>query len=412
MATTEIVERWLSDAELRELAVHSDVSFGFVSDAEWRSYFAFTEAGLDVSASADHAPDFEIHLPLAAWLDLMSEDPTPGKQSVLGYLMPDGAGSVIGDQLAFAQSLQLVRRLVEVARPAHDEVAVVLPSPIGITGGYLRLDLPGFGECDVYYERAGSGDPVILLATAGSDGRQYHGLMTDPLLTDSHELIAIDLPWHGRSNPGSARRNGEYALDSATYVGIVVAAIDALGLDRPVVFGSSMAGAAAVEIAARAPEHVSGAIGAQAGPRVANRRTIWARNPRVNQALFVAEWTYGLMSPRSPKQYRDLVWWCYSQGGYGVYDADLGYYVGHWDIDNVIGRLDGEVPIVLLSGSYDYSVPPARTRELADRIPGAVFREMPELGHFPHAENPPVFRGYLLWALDRIRHPERSEAKR
>lgn len=109
------------------------------------------------------------------------------------------------------------------------------------------------------------------------------------------------------------------------------------------------------------------------------------------------------MSPESPKVFRDRVWWGYSQGGYGVYDADLGYYCEDWDIDNLKDLLDGSVPVVLLSGSYDYSVPPSATRELASQVPEAVFREMPELGHFPHAENPLVFRDYLLWSVDQMR---------
>jgi pimeloyl-ACP methyl ester carboxylesterase len=45
---------------------------------------------------------------------------------------------------------------------------------------------------------------------------------------------------------------------------------------------------------------------------------------------------------------------------------------------------------------------PEATRELASRIPYAVYRETPELGHFPHAENAEVFSQHLRWALDAI----------
>jgi pimeloyl-ACP methyl ester carboxylesterase len=406
MTGDELIRRWLDDPELSELASHASVDFEFRSDTGWCYHFVFDESGLAVDRKQTEATDFAVHLPHTGWLDLMGPQPMPRFQSVLGYLVPGAPGFVEGDQLAFAQSLHLVRRLIEVARPTGAEPRVSLPSAASIRGGYVGIEIEGLGTCEVFYERAGTGLPILMLPTAGSDSRQYHGLMADPALTESHELIAFDLPWHGKSNPAAEVRNTAYSLDSATYVGIIVAMIDALGLDRPVVLGSSMAGAVVVELAARAPEHISGAIGAQAGPRVANRRTEWARHPKVNQTLYAAEWTYGLMSPRSPKAYRDLVWWGYSQGGYGVYDADLGYYVEDWDIDRVAHLLDGSVPIVLLSGSYDYSVPPERTRELADRIPGAVFREMPELGHFPHAENPPVFSGYLLWALEQLRRKD------
>lgn len=59
-------------------------------------------------------------------------------------------------------------------------------------------------------------------------------------------------------------------------------------------------------------------------------------------------------------------------------------------------------PIVLMSGIYGYTVPPARTEELARQIPEASFRRMEELGHFPHAENPSAFASHLSWALSEI----------
>jgi pimeloyl-ACP methyl ester carboxylesterase len=54
-------------------------------------------------------------------------------------------------------------------------------------------------------------------------------------------------------------------------------------------------------------------------------------------------------------------------------------------------------------------VPPEATRELASRIPGAIYREMPELGHFPHAENPEAFSQHLRWALDAIEQHKTSK---
>lgn len=409
---------WRADEELAGLAHHTDVRFRLASAADtpptWDLDVVFDGDGVHVGRWAGggddrvshDGPAFAVVLPGAAWLDLTSASPTPGRQSVLAYLRPGEPGRIEGSEEAFAQHVHLVRRLVEVARPAPDprdlpDVPEIDRS--GIVGGYVAVTVEGWGRCDVHVERAGTGPPLVLLATAGADARQYHRLLCDEQLTSRFELLALDLPWHGRSSPPSGRHPTSYALDAHRYVEVVTATIAALGLDRPIVVGSSMAGAAVIEIAARAPEAISGAIGAQVGPRVANRRTAWLRHPRINQTLHVAEWTYALLSPHSPKTCRDEVWWGYSQGGYGVYDGDIAYYTRDWDIDGVEGLLDGSVPIVLLSGAYDTSVPPSATRELAARIPGAVLRVMPELGHFPHAENPPVFREHLLWAIEQIR---------
>lgn len=40
---------------------------------------------------------------------------------------------------------------------------------------------------------------------------------------------------------------------------------------------------------------------------------------------------------------------------------------------------------------------------LADAVPGATFRMMPGVGHFPMSENPARFRESLIPLLDQIR---------
>ncbi|MBI2156490.1 MAG: alpha/beta hydrolase, partial [Candidatus Rokubacteria bacterium] len=42
-------------------------------------------------------------------------------------------------------------------------------------------------------------------------------------------------------------------------------------------------------------------------------------------------------------------------------------------------------------------------RRTAEKIAGARFTVMPEIGHFPMSENPAQFRGFLLPVLEEIR---------
>src|SRR5690606_22326032 len=169
---------------------------------------------------------------------------------------PRGTGEVRGDTTAFAQHLHLLRRVVEVARGDAGVDPGRQPPPLdSITGRYVRVSTKAWGACDVYYESAGDGVPVVLLATAGADGRQFHGLMTDTELSEVCQLIAVDLPWHGKSDPPYGATGPAYGLDSESYVGFVAEFISALGLRRkPIVVGASMAGAAVVELAARYPD--------------------------------------------------------------------------------------------------------------------------------------------------------------
>lgn len=397
----DLGEALAADAELMELARGTTIAFGLRDRGGPAVVLRFDDGA--VTASGGRASDvaFALVLDAGEWARVLAAEPPPRSQHVLALLEPRGSGRIEGDAASFAQHLHLVRRVVEVARRSPSAPAPEQASLDDVLGRYLRVETTSWGTCDIYWESAGTGTPVIMLATAGSDSRQYHGLLTDARLTSQYRLIAFDLPWHGKSDPPRGRRNTEYSLDSDSYTGCIHAFIRALGLDQPpIVVGASMAGAAVVEMAARYPEDIAGAVGAQVGPRVANRLTPWLRNVSVNQALHVPEWTFGLMSPLSSKEERDRVWWGYSQGGFGIYEQDIRYYSHCWDIEHVRHLLtSASPPVVLMNGRYDYSVPPEATQELAGLIPTARYHEMPELGHFPHAENAAAFGEHLGWAL-------------
>lgn len=404
MFPQDLTARLASDQELRELGSNTDVAFCLTVLGVESCTVSMRNGSVWTVPTAASQAVFTIMLDADDWRFLLSASPAPRTQHVLAFLAPRGTGEVLGDREAFAQHLHLVRRVIELIRSS---TSASQPTPVAldeVVGRYLAVEVAGWGTCSIYYETAGRGTPLLLLATAGSDTRQYHGLMSDPALTSRFQLIAFDLPWHGKSNPPGGKRNTDYVLNSQTYTDCIAGVIRALNLPEvPVIVGASMAGAVVVEMVARHPHLVRGAVSSQAGPRVANRHTPWLRNPKVNQTLHVPEWTYGLMSPESPKEDRDRVWWGYSQGGFSVYERDIAYYSTCWDITKVEHMFTQNTPpVVLLSGVYDYSVPPDATRELAARIPGSVVREMPELGHFPHAENAPVFATHLLWALDYI----------
>ena len=53
----------------------------------------------------------------------------------------------------------------------------------------------------------------------------------------------------------------------------------------------------------------------------------------------------------------------------------------------------------MLTGDYDYLTTPEMTKETAERIKGAEFIEMKDIGHFPMSENSPMFKQYLTQAL-------------
>ena len=113
---------------------------------------------------------------------------------------------------------------------------------------------------------------------------------------------------------------------------------------------------------------------------------------------------YGLMAPQSPEAHRRETIWCYSQGAPPVFKGDLYYWSVEHDLSELAETIDTRrCPVYLLTGDYDWATPPEMSEELAKRIPGASYRTLPGLGHFPASENPEGFLAAIRPVLEEIR---------
>lgn len=109
------------------------------------------------------------------------------------------------------------------------------------------------------------------------------------------------------------------------------------------------------------------------------------------------------MCPTAPYENRKLLWHTYSAQAYGVYHGDLDFYFNGWDGRGRVEKINTKkCPVFFLTGEYDWSNTPEMSEETAAKIPGAKFKRMPGLGHFPSIENPGIFVPYLLEAIDHI----------
>lgn len=93
--------------------------------------------------------------------------------------------------------------------------------------------------------RSGRGTPVVGLAAIGHDAHDFDGLAAR--IGDAFELIVVEWPDHGASGPDPV------AASAAHYADLADAALDALGIVRPILIGNSIGGAAAIRIAAQRP---------------------------------------------------------------------------------------------------------------------------------------------------------------
>jgi pimeloyl-ACP methyl ester carboxylesterase len=275
-----------------------------------------------------------------------------------------------------------------------------MPLLESIVGRYLTVDIDGESH-RVYFEEAGSGVPLLCLHTAGADSRQYRHLLNDADVTGRYRTIAFDMPYHGRSNPPDGWWLRKYRLTTASYITVIRAVWQALGLTRPVVIGCSMGGAIVLKLAADYQRELRGIVGLESSAYAPGRYNEYLHHPAIHGGELVASYTYGLCAPKSPEVNARENWWYYSQSGPGVYAGDVHYYSVDWDGREEIKRIDTSLcKVSLLTGSYDYSCTPDMTREAARSIPGSRVVIMEGMGHFPMIENYAVFRQFLLPELE------------
>ena len=167
---------------------------------------------------------------------------------------------VVGDWHSFACHAHFWRRSLELL---HDLHAGATPEDEDnpeddedhITGKYVNISAPIWGKCKVFYEMAGDGkQEIVFLHTAGSDSRQYHGVMNDARARKELKMYAFDLPGHGRSFPSNSYAAGAHTNTEDTYVGAIASFVKALKLNKPIICGASMAGQICLAVAVRAEE--------------------------------------------------------------------------------------------------------------------------------------------------------------
>lgn len=359
-------------------------------------------------------PGFTLALRITAegMARFLSPEPVPGWHDLLalrrqGALRIEGDTTVFFAHLAwFKGALALLREGPAPARPAAPAAPWGEPEFEPVTGRYLRLDI-ACRPHRLYVEEAGEGTPLLLLHTAGSDGRQWRDLLNDAGITRRFRCIAFDMPWHGKSSPPPGWEQEEYRLTTAGYTGLVMAVARALRLDRPIVMGCSIGGRIVLDLAAEHPEALRGVIGLQGGAFTGSYYDLSVlHHARIHGGEVCGAMVSGLVGPAAPEAGKWETLWHYMQGGPGVFRGDLHFYAEEGDLRGKLARIDtARCPVALLTGEFDYSCRPEDTRATAAAIPGARAVIMPGLGHFPMSENFAALRPHLLPVLEEMARP-------
>lgn len=385
--------------------------FGDVS--AWFRVGAGRIVEFELQPAIERSWDFSIAAPDRVWREFLSEKPSAPYHHLFAMWAREPSFCLDGNREVMAQNAVLLSYMMRIARElwnssknkteAH-KFSHRNPGKESINASYWRIPING-EICRVYVEEAGQGHDLLLLHTAGSDSRQFYHLLNDERLTSGWRMVAFDLPGHGKTLPPASWSSKEYRLTGEAYVNAVLSVYHAIGLKRPVVLGCSMAGAICLKLAQSHPTLFSGVIACEAADRIPGRLNHWLKHPRVDSAEFGPQWVDGLMSPYTLEQYRHEILWEYSQAATGIFFGDVAFYSDEFQMSPIeLASMDTNTcPVYMLTGAYDYSCTPEMSRLTAEKIPGAHFTEMNELGHFPMSENPDAFMTYLHPILKEIR---------
>lgn len=268
-------------------------------------------------------------------------------------------------------------------------------------------------ETRIYYELTGPEDgPVVLQFGGGLFGRHNFGAVNDGFRDAGFRLLAFDARGYGASD----HPHEEFTIEGWARDG--AALLDAVGLDRVLVHGTSMGGMIAIAFTALFPERVLAACAdvAFAKPDV-YRRTLFRVWRRMAEAMpwddfsdHVTTQAVGarfLESEEGKDTFelvRTVIGW---NDPYTVRQACLA--MENMDLTELVPRI--ERPLLMTNGTYDILCPPELApsglgaRQMAAMNAKITTHEFPDIGHADLLECPAeavqIVSGFFRDALAR-----------
>lgn len=242
--------------------------------------------------------------------------------------------------------------------------------------------------CTTFYRRTGGAKPpVVLLHGLSDNGACWSRLAHD--LADTYDLIMPDARGHGQSSvPATDYSSEARAAD-------VLALLEGLGLDRPVLIGHSMGGLTAALVGAMAPERVSGIMledPAFIPPDewdVPLHKT-WPLEHALDRERSIAE-LIALGQPANPRWHAEIFpFWAQAKREASLRVFDW-FALPPDDGDALVAALT--VPTLLVTGdpALDAIITPARAAQMQARNTLVRVAHLPGVGHCIRYEQPAAF---------------------
>ncbi|MCW7941479.1 alpha/beta hydrolase [Streptomyces hygroscopicus] len=254
------------------------------------------------------------------------------------------------------------------------------------------------------YQRAGRGEPVLLIMGSGAAGHVWTMYQTPALQQAGYETIVFD----NRGIGASDAPEGKYSL--ADMVADTRGLIEALQLGPCRIVGTSMGAMIAQELALDCPHLVRSAV------LLATR----ARSDTTRRALQVAEQVVRESGIRLPPKYEaartvlemlspatldddaSVASWLeiFELTAGNDTTAEGQAWVSHTG-DRREALRGITVPCRAIAFADDLICPPHLVAEVADAIPGCDLMEIPDSGHLGNLERPDAVNAAIIEFLDK-----------
>jgi pimeloyl-ACP methyl ester carboxylesterase len=266
-------------------------------------------------------------------------------------------------------------------------------------GGFEAHELELHGH-NVIYRTAGAGPPVLLIHGMVNSSRHWERVAL--ALADSYRVIAPDLIGHG----DSATPRGDYSLGA--HAASIRDLLATIGVERATVVGHSLGGGVAMQFFYQFPQRTerlalvsSGGLGREVSPLLraaalpgAAILLRAAAQPPLVDAIAAAGGrlrdrgsSKGVYLEAVARALRPLQ----EQGSRRAFLETLRSVIDvHGQRVSARDRLYllGDLPILIVWGERDRTIPLAHGLDAHRAIPRCRFETLPRAAHFPHLEDP------------------------
>ena len=243
--------------------------------------------------------------------------------------------------------------------------------------------------------------PVVFLQGIGGAAKLW-----DPQVANfaaaGYRPVALDLPGYGDRPPVDH-------MDFEMLAADVEAAIDARGIERPVIVGHSLGGMIAQTCLLRRPDGYRATVLSGTSPAFGNpsgdfqKKFVADRLAPLDAGQTMAdmadEVAQQLMGPNADPANRALLIEVMGSISPRTYRAAVQCLVNFDERGNLAAI---KTPVLCIVGDLDRNAPPAMMEKMAAKIPAARYVLLPGLGHMPNLEAPNLYDAAILSFLREV----------